>query len=177
LSLSHLSTGRQALHRGAYEIALLSSQDAGDPCLDLALQVTFARPDGTQTVVDGFYDGGRTFKARAYCDTLGLWRWVSQSNVPDLHGQSGTFEVVPSALKGKLRLHPDDPHQFAYDCGDWFLHIGDTGYRYVTDTELEWRAYVDQAVQMGATGDFWSISPTPLERCPRRIAYQRQCRL
>lgn len=151
MSLPHFSTGKQALHRGAYEITLRSPQDVGNPYLDLVFRVTFVRPDGTQAVVDGFYDGGCMFRARAYCDTLGLWRWFSESNAPALHGQTGTFEVVSSVLKGKLRLHPDDPHQFSYDSGDWFLHIGDTGYRYVTDTEPEWQAYVDQAVQMGVT--------------------------
>ena len=44
-----------------------------------------------------------------------------------------------------------EPNQFAYDNGEWYLHIGDTGYRYLTATEPEWQAYIDQAVQMGAT--------------------------
>jgi hypothetical protein len=68
-----------------------------------------------------------------------------------LGGQSGEFTVVESPLPGKLRIHRDDPRQFQYDNGDWFLHIGDTGYRYLTATEPEWRAYIDQAARMGAT--------------------------
>ena len=61
------------------------------------------------------------------------------------------FIVDPSGLPGKLRIHPDDPYQFAYDNGDWFLHIGDTGYRYVTASEPNRKAYLDQAVEMRAT--------------------------
>jgi hypothetical protein len=43
-----------------------------------------------------------------------------------------------------------------YDNGEWFLHIGDTGYRYVVDTEPEWQRYLDQAVTvMAATKVPW----------------------
>ena len=38
-----------------------------------------------------------------------------------LDGCTGAFEVVPSSLPGKLRVHPDDPHQFATDDGQWWL--------------------------------------------------------
>ncbi len=152
MDLSILSSESQALHRGVYEVALnvaAASEITG--AFDVAFQVVFTRPDGRQALVDGFYDGGNMFKARAYCDTVGLWRWQSDSDLPTLAGQAGTFKVIPSGLKGKLRHHRDDPHQFAYDNGDWFLHIGDTGYRYVTATEPAWQAYIDQATQMGAT--------------------------
>ncbi len=59
--------------------------------------------------------------------------------------------MKPSDLPGKLRKHPDDPHQFATDDRRWFLHIGDTGYRYVVDTEPNWKAYIDQAAEAGFT--------------------------
>ena len=66
--------------------------------------------------------------------------------------RTGRFIVTAhSALagaKGKLRGHRKDSYQFQYDNGDWFLHIGDTGYRYVVDTEPEWKAYIDQAVRI-----------------------------
>ena len=119
--------------------------------MDVKFEVVFERLDRSKVVVDGFYDGQSTFKARAYCDTIGRWRWRSSSNIEDLDKKSGAFEVKASSLKGKLRLHMKDPHQFAYDNGQWFLHIGDTGYRYVTQTEPKWREYIDQAAQMGAT--------------------------
>jgi hypothetical protein len=71
------------------------------------------------------------------------------ANRPDLDGKSGEFEVQPSELPGKLRKHPQDPRQFAYDDGQWFLHLGDTGYRYVTATEPLWQQYIDEAAQVG----------------------------
>ena len=139
------------LHRGVYEISLRASSEPGNPFFDVDLQIVFSRPDGPEVTVDGFYDGGSLFRARAYCDTVGAWQWRSVSSIPELNGKTGGFDVVPSHFKGKLRKHPDDPRQFAYDNGDWFLHIGDTGYRYVVDTEPEWQAYIDQAAQAGFT--------------------------
>jgi uncharacterized protein DUF4038/uncharacterized protein DUF5060 len=146
-----------APHRGVYELALRASPPEVDPYLEVDFNVTFTRPDDSQVTVDGFYDGGISgadgvfFKARAYCDTIGRWSWRSVSTHPPLDGHSGTFDVTTSGLPGKLRVHPDDPYQLAYDSGEWFLHIGDTGYRYVTATEPEWQSYLGQAARAGFT--------------------------
>ncbi len=142
---------RTAKHRGLYEIQLRTAEPVDDPFFGVDFRVAFIRPDGSQTVVDGFFDGDRTFRARAYCDTTGRWQWRSVSNQPELDGKQGTFQVVKSALPGKLRKHPDDPRQFAFENGQWFLHLGDTGYRYVAKDESHWREYIDQAAEMGAT--------------------------
>lgn len=139
-----------APHRGVYEVVLMDDENLPNPHAH-SLSVTFTRPDGSTATVDGFYDGGRTYRARAYADQVGTWSWHSEANLPGLDGQAGRFTVDPSSLKGKLRVHPDDPYQFAYDDGTWFLHLGDTGYRYVVATEPHWQAYIDQAAEMGAT--------------------------
>lgn len=136
---------------GTREITLHTRSAFGNPFLDVECSVMWERPDGSVVTVHAFYDGGDAFKARAYCDAVGLWRWRSSSNHRDLDGISGELEVVNSFLKGKLRRHPDDCHQFAYDNGEWFLHIGDTGYRYLCDGEEYWREYIDQAALAGMT--------------------------
>jgi len=151
LSNSCLSGPAAYQHRGFYELSFKTEQTSRNPYFDVELQVVFERPDGSKVTVDGFYDGDGVFKARAYCDTVGRWRWESSSNVLDLGSKNGRFEVKSSKLPGKLRLHKQDRRQFAYDNGQWFLHIGDTGYRYVTQTEPKWKEYIDQAARMGAT--------------------------
>jgi hypothetical protein len=138
-------------HRSLHELTFTAAVGPINPYLDLRFQISFIRPDSEVSIADGFYDGGSTFKARSYCDTVGEWEWHSSSNLSKLDGQSGHFSVDPSSLPGKLRIHPDDSHQFAYDNGDWFLHIGDTGYRYVAASEPHWQAYIDQAAQSGIT--------------------------
>jgi hypothetical protein len=137
-------------HYGVYEIAL-SASPTDHTSFDTKFSLTFTRPDNSAVTTEGFYDNQNTYKARAYADQVGEWSWVSTSDLVELHHLSGTFTVVPSSLKGQLGIHPDDPRQFAYQNGDWFLHIGDTGYRYVTDTEPEWQAYIDQASRAGFT--------------------------
>jgi hypothetical protein len=82
---------------------------------------------------------------------VGTWKWRSASNHPGLNGHSGSFEVKPSNLPGKLRKHPTDPRQFAYDNGEWSLHIGDTAYRCVAASEPLWQQYIDEAAQVGFT--------------------------
>ena len=138
-------------HFGVFEFSLEADTKDRHPIFDTDYTIAFTRPDGSDVSAEGFYNGGRTYKGRAYADAIGEWQWHTRSDVSDLNDQSGSFTVVPSRLKGQLKQHPDDPHQFAYDNGDWFLHIGDTGYRYVADTEPEWRAYIDQADAAGFT--------------------------
>jgi len=129
-----------------YEFSLKSSSDKQF----LFPQVTFTRPDGSKIVAEGFYDGENGYKIRAYCNQNGLWKWEINKN-SEFNSQKGKFRVVSSCLKGKLKIHPDDPFQFARDNGDWFLHIGDTGYRYLTDTEPKWQDYIDHARKLGIT--------------------------
>lgn len=122
-----------------------------NPYSEIDLKAVFVKPGGDSVWLSGFYDGNGTYKIRAYCGEAGKWRWTTISNIEGLHGRKGKFIVKPSALRGKLRIHDGDPHQFMYDNGDWFLHIGDTGYRYLIDTEENWQEYIDQAASMGAT--------------------------
>ena len=138
-------------HYGVFEFSMQADVQDLHPIFETDFTVTFTRPDGSTVIAEGFYDGKQAYRCRAYANAIGDWQWHTQSNVSDLNDQSGSFMVVASQLKGQLKHHPDDPYQFAYDNGDWFLHIGDTGYRYVTDIEPEWRAYIDQAAAAGFT--------------------------
>lgn len=136
---------------GLFELTLTTSLAFSNPYVDVNLEVVFLRPDGSQVRADGFYDGGDVFRARAYASQCGRWTWRSRSELGDLDGLEGAFIVEPSELPGKLRVHGNDPYQFAYDNGEWFLHLGDTGYRYLAGSELKWRAYLDQAAAAGFT--------------------------
>jgi len=149
---SNLARGPSAAGQyGVYEIELTARGAVEAPYLGTKVRVVFTGPDGADVVVDAFYDGDGHYKARAYCHTTGQWTWRSESDRPELDGRKGAFTVEPSDLPGKLRLCERDPYQFAYDNGDWFLHIGDTGYRYAVDSEPRWREYIDEAAEMGVT--------------------------
>ena len=137
--------------RGVYEVVLTSTQTPTHPFKPGLVQVIFTPPGGKDITVDAFYDGASVFRARAYCEHAGDWTWRCNSQDTFLNGKHGTFTVIESDLPGKLRLHPEDRQQFVFDNGEWFLHIGETGYRYLTTTEKKWKSYIDQAVKMGAT--------------------------
>ncbi len=147
-----ISYGDQpALQHGVYEVRLSAGQTMAQPFQPGLVQVAFAQPDGSEIRVDAFYDGGLAFKARAYCRVTGDWSWRSVSRDKTLDGKGGRFSVIESELPGKLRLHPEDRHQFVFENGEWFLHVGETGYRYLASTEKKWKPYIDQAARMGAT--------------------------
>lgn len=147
-----ISTDKSSTRKyGTHEIILSVQNGFNNPYFDVDLQFVFIRPDGSEVKVDGFYDGKNSFKGRAYCDQVGKWCWISSANHQELNNQQGEFRVISSLLKGKLRIDTEDPHQFVYDNGDWFLHIGDTAYRYPVDTEPNWKEYIDQAADAGFT--------------------------
>jgi len=150
-SVSFKGNKKTASHRGVYELEFRANEKVENPFSDVDFQITFVRPNGSEVTAEGFYDGDQTFRARAYCDTPGPWKWSTESNTKGLNEQQGAFQVVESSLPGKLKKHPDDPRQLQYADGKWFLHIGDTCYRYVASEEKHWREYIEQADRMGIT--------------------------
>ncbi len=150
LIISGYSYGKtidQVSQYGMYEISFEL------PIADLSCyfpQVTFYTPSGDVIKVDGFFDGKNSYKVRAYCKEKGLWKW-ELNDTSGFTEKKGIFNVVDSELKGKLKKHPEDSYQFVYENGEWFLHIGDTGYRYLAATEPKWKEYIDQASDIGMT--------------------------
>jgi hypothetical protein len=142
---SYKSENEVSKQFGMFEISFESKNDSEFQFP----KINFTKPNGNVVAVDGFYDGD-IYKVRAYCNKTGLWKWEIQGN-ESFKRKKGEFEVTESNLKGKLKKHLTDPFQFAYDNNDWFLHIGDTGYRYLTDTEPKWQEYIDHAAKLGFT--------------------------
>jgi hypothetical protein len=97
---------------------------------------------------------GRKFGSGArilYCDMPGSWTWMSAAPHSGLQ-QAGSFSVLSlGSLPGKLQAHVKDRRQLQYANGSAFLHLGDTGYRYLVDSEPLWKRYIDQSAQAGAT--------------------------
>lgn len=149
ISISILSCTHKISEIPQYGMCEISFESIDDSIIQFP-KVSFYQPNGSIVKVDGFYDGANLYKARAYCNQTGMWKWEVHKN-RSFNNENGKFTVIDSNLKGKLKKHPDDPFQFAYDSNDWFLHIGETGYRYLADTEQMWQEYIDQAVMIGIT--------------------------
>jgi hypothetical protein len=65
--------GGTAWHRGVYEVRLEPGDLSGNPFFDHRARVLFQRLDDSEVGVDAFYDGDGIWKARAYCDQIGVW--------------------------------------------------------------------------------------------------------
>lgn len=67
---------------------------AGNPFVDTTFKVAFTAPSHETTVVRGFYDGGGRYKVRYMPPAVGKWSYKTTSNVAELDGEVGTFEVT-----------------------------------------------------------------------------------
>jgi hypothetical protein len=77
---------------GIFEISLEGPQD-GNPFLDVEFGAQF-RHRNRIIGVDGFYDGGSSYRVRFMPDTAGSWTYVTKSNRDELDGESGRFMCV-----------------------------------------------------------------------------------
>lgn len=89
-----------------------------NPFRDVELTATFAHEPGGRTItVNGFFDGGGTWRIRFMPLELGTWRYTTRSNDPDLDGRTGSLTcVAPSQpyLHGPLLC---DGHHFRHADG------------------------------------------------------------
>jgi Protein of unknown function (DUF4038)/Domain of unknown function (DUF5060)/Putative collagen-binding domain of a collagenase len=87
---------------------------------------TFTGPSGQRIVMDGFWDGGITWRIRMAPTAVGTWSYTTSSSDPGLNGNRGFFETIPSSSHGFVRIHSDNSFAFAYDDGTPFFWLGDS---------------------------------------------------
>src|ERR671928_1302973 len=80
---------------GVFELALTGSAE-GNPFLEVELSAQFSYQHRT-IEVDGFYDGDGVYRIRFMPDTLGSWRYRTQSNRDELSGIEGAFTCTAPA--------------------------------------------------------------------------------
>ena len=118
---------------GIHELTLKGPAD-GNPFLDVRLSATFTNGHLIREV-EGFYDGGATYRVRFMPEAPGNWRYETKSNVWPLTGQLGTFRVTPATAgnHGPVRVH--NTFHFAYADGTPFKQIGTTIYNWLDTPE------------------------------------------
>src|SRR4051812_32644393 len=75
-----------------FELTLPWSAE-GNPFLDVAFTAQFSYQHRV-IEVEGFYDGDGVYRVRFMPDTLGIWRYRTQSRVAALDGVEGAFTCV-----------------------------------------------------------------------------------
>ena len=140
---------------GTHEIVLHGTAHLPNP-FDLRVRVTFTPPSGAPAArtVDAFHDGGAVWRARAYVTETGTWHWrVASPGERRLDGQKGSFQAGPSAHRGRLLPHPQNPRFWITEDGRPFLHVSDTAYRLFHERDAPlWREFVRDAAAQGVTG-------------------------
>jgi hypothetical protein len=133
---------------GVFEIELPGPTE-GNPFLDVRLSAVFT--DGSRTIeVDGFYDGGGTYRIRFAPEEVGEWRYRTASNRPELTGRAGSFVVGPPRSGNHGPVHVHNTHHFAYADGTPFHQIGTTCYTWTHRSE----ALQEQTLQTLARSPF-----------------------
>jgi hypothetical protein len=101
------------------------------------LQVTFTNSNNkTQITMDGYWDGGNSWKVRFAPPKSGTWNWKSSSSDSGLNNKTGTINVTSPApsdknnnpnLCGHLEISSDS-RRLEYADGTPFFWIGDTNW-------------------------------------------------
>lgn len=116
---------------------LLTFTAAGTPgWQSFPLKVIFTHSSGKTLALEGFWDGGKTWRVRFAPTETGTWRWRSASSDSGLNGKTGTFSVrAPTSsqvasnpnLRGHLGVAAN--HRTFKRADDTsFFYMGDTGW-------------------------------------------------
>ena len=127
-----LSTERWSLSE-----VVLTAETQANP-FDVELSAAFT--DGRRTIAAaGFYDGDGTWRIRFSPPDLGLWRWVSNSDLKALDGQTGAFEAIAPAAGNHGPVAVVETFHFAYADGTPFRQVGTTSYGWTHQPEARRR--------------------------------------
>ncbi len=136
-----------------FEIELTSSNSYDNPYLVDPPKATFTAPSGKTFEIEGFWDGGNTWRVRFAPTQTGTWSFSIRSEDPDLAG-GGQFQCTPSSSHGFVRVSATNPYTFEYDDGTPFFWLGETSWRGLTDQvpfDSRFKQYIDLRASQGFT--------------------------
>ncbi len=104
------ANGQEAYKWRKYELVFTSSTDYDNPVQEVrSMEVTFTSPSGQQKTINGFWDGGRIWKARFMPWETGTWSYISACSDAKNTGLNG--------IKGAFSCMADDSHHDIYTRG------------------------------------------------------------
>ncbi len=135
---------------GRFEQAFSSSVSYTNPVQEVELSATFVSPSGQTNRVDGFWDGGSTWRIRFSPGQPGIWTFRTQSSDPANAGLNNhTGELLCSApagdsafdLRGPVRVARDRRH-FERADGTPFFWLADSAWDAARRSTLkDWTTY------------------------------------
>lgn len=122
-----------------------------DPSSELRLYADVTGPGGAVETIEGFWDGGRTWRVRFAPSRPGEWtiRTRTEPSIPGLDGEAASFECIPYEgdnplfRHGRVQARRGD-HILKHSDGKPFFWLGDTAWNGPLKASLEdWRSYLD----------------------------------
>lgn len=102
-----------------YELTLTASDQTTDPYLETNLVGVFSGPNDQAVVVNGFWDGGRTFRVRFAPTVEGTWTYMIVSSDAAMDGHMGSIQCTPpkDGVHGFVRGHAVRTGEWTFDDG------------------------------------------------------------
>ena len=112
-------------HTGSYDNPYLQMPgDQGPGFLEVTFSCSSGACGAASVTVDGFWDGGTTWKARMSFPQTGQWEYSTASPDAGLNGVTGSVVVGPASSHGLVHMDSADPHKFIYSDGTPFFWLG-----------------------------------------------------
>jgi hypothetical protein len=153
---------------GRFEHSFKSSLVYSNALQDISLRVVFTSPLGETNEVDGFWDGGKTWRVRFSPDQPGRWKFrtaCSDGANSGLHNQSG--ELLCTAAMGLTRFERHgqvrvarDHRHFEHADGTPFFWLADTIWNGARSAELkDWEFYAGIRASQRFSVAQWAAAP------------------
>jgi len=143
-----------------FEAQFTSSADYENPVQDVQIEVDFTSPNGKKQTIFGFWDGGRTWKARFSPDETGKWKYSSRclrQEDSGLNNQAGEFTCVPYTgdnllyRRGAIRLS-ENRRYLVHSDGTPFFWLSDTAWNGALLSDARgWKTYLSDRIAKGFT--------------------------
>jgi hypothetical protein len=147
-----------------WEAAFTSARSHANPVQAARLELELEAPSGRRHRVEGFWDGGATWRARFAPDEAGPWSYrtcCSDEGDGGLHGRSGSFDCAEAQPRtaferhGPVRVAASRTHLEHAD-GTPFFWLADTGWNAaLRASDEEWSYYLQTRAAQGFTAVQW----------------------
>ncbi len=116
--------------------------ESGNPFVEVHFSADF-RCGNRMLTVDGFYDGGGTYKVRFMPDEMGTWTWTTASSAAELNGKSGVIECIVPEDGNRGAVSVRDGNHFGYADGTAYVEVGTTCYAWAFQPEETQRQTIE----------------------------------
>lgn len=144
-----------------FELRFTSSTEYENPVQEVRFfEITFTSPCGLKKTINGFWDGGTTWKARFMPDEAGKWEFetkCSDIKNPGLNGLEGSFICKPNDSQLDIYSHgpvinPRGTFYLTHSDGTPFFWLACTAWNgALKSTGEEWDHYLQQRVNNNYT--------------------------